>query len=351
MLTYVAYADGSPTPTLVMDAGLLPEPEDELVPLLRATRSWLVDNGGAPILKFALIRPSEHPMFDLEYRFVQCVPGPEPSFDFRGSCGHSILNSVIAASQMGWLPWLAPSLRARVHVQNNGDHVVCEVDEANRGCGVFTVHFVPSPSPRLGSLLLTGTPVCYLETSIGPVEASLVSAGNPYVFVDARRLGIDGAEQLFSAGNELFELMNEIRLSAVRLLGWDERSVFPKIAAVGAFAPGELAVRAISVPRWHPTLALTGSTCLATAAAIPGTVVERAARATGSDATRLTVRTPGGTTAVSCRTSGPGLDDELLYGSVSRKRARVLGSLAIEPLSVITYRKEAGECLLALSSQ
>ncbi|QTR06025.1 hypothetical protein J7S33_06940 [Saccharothrix algeriensis] len=35
---------------------------------------------------------------------------------------------------------------------------------------------------------------------------------------------------------------------------------------------GAVAARAVSVPSWHPTLALTGAVCVAAAAAIPGTV-------------------------------------------------------------------------------
>ncbi|GGP76106.1 acyl-CoA dehydrogenase family protein [Streptomyces abikoensis] len=100
--------------------------------------------------------------------------------------------------------------------------------------------------------------------------------------------------------------MLEIRRAAIEPLGWSKDSVFPKIAAVGAYQPGRLATRAISVPSWHPTLALTGATCLAAATTIPGTVPARLlARANGSPQ-RAIARTgrPSETVLDALRSSG-----------------------------------------------
>ncbi|GAA1332675.1 hypothetical protein GCM10009660_07490 [Catellatospora bangladeshensis] len=62
-----------------------------------------------------------------------------------------------------------------------------------------------------------------------------------------------------------------MRVAGERLLGWPP-GVFPKIAALMPDEGGAVAARAVSVPSWHPTLALTGAVCVAAAAAIPGTV-------------------------------------------------------------------------------
>jgi 2-methylaconitate cis-trans-isomerase PrpF len=330
MIAHIAYADGSPCPTLVLDATLLPPTEDELCAALGAARDALIAVGEAHVLKIALISRARHPLFDLDYRFVQCLPTRPDRFDLRGSCGHSILSSIMVASQLGWLPRLAPDTRVRVHVVNNGDHVVCEVDEAARGTGTFTVHFLPTPVARLGDMLLTGQPVDELESAGQGYPVSLVSAGNPYVFVDAAKLGVRTQDGLFAEDPQLFETLTALRAAAARRLGCPQEGVFPKIAAVGRFQHSRLAVRAISVPSWHPTLAVTGAVCLGVASAIAGTIPYELARLADCAPGQLAIDTPGGQTAVSAEVSGTGADDRLLWTSVTRKRARLVRSVVLD---------------------
>lgn len=329
MIAHIAYADGSPCPTLVLDASLLPRAEDELCAALGAARGALVAAGEAHVLKIALISRARHPLFDLDYRFVQCLPAQPDRFDLRGSCGHSILSSIMVASQLGWLPRLAPDTRVRVHVVNNGDHVVCEVDEAARGTGTFTVHFLPTPAARLGDLLLTTEPVVELESAGNRYPVSLVSVGNPYVFVDAADLGVRTQDALFADDPQLFETLTALRATAARRLGYPQEGVFPKIAAVGRFQPGRLAVRAISVPSWHPTLAVTGAVCLGVATTIAGTIPYELGRLADCAPGELQIDTPGGQTAVAAEVSGTGGDDRLLWTSVTRKRAHLVGSVVL----------------------
>ncbi|WP_331721287.1 PrpF domain-containing protein [Streptomyces sp. NBC_00212] len=341
MIAYLAQAVGSPTPTLVIDAGPLPTTEALLRPVLTTVRRWLADHDQAHVLKFALVRPSEHPMFDLDYLFVQGLPDGPDQFDFAGSCGHSILSSVLAADTLGWLPRLAPGSRARVRVLNNGDHVVCEVDEARRGSGSFTVHFLQPAGTVLQRRLLTGEASDTLVTPAGTYEVSLVTTGNPYVFVDAISLGLTTREALFEAGDDTYRAMLMIREAAIELLGWPKESVFPKIAAVGSYQPGRIAVRAISVPSWHPTLALTGATCLATATAIEGTIPARLLDAAADDERHaFTIDTPGGTTHVAASLCSTAHAATLDWVSVSGKHAHLHGPAKITSLSDYAYQEE-----------
>ncbi|WP_055712860.1 PrpF domain-containing protein [Streptomyces torulosus] len=349
MIGYIARAVGAPTPTLVLDHRQLPRDEERLTPVLTRIREWLEANGRGDILKFALVEPSAHPMFDLDYRFVQGLTGGVDRFDFKGSCGHSILASVVAADGQAWLPRLAPGGRVRVRVINNGDHVVCEVDEARRRSGSFTVHFLQDAGARLDELLLTGNPVDQLITSTGVQEASLVSMGNPYVFVDAEELGLNSVEELFGAGDDMYERMLEIRRAACELLKWPTDGVFPKIAAVGQYTEGRLAVRAISVPKWHPSIALTGTTCLAAASSIPGTVPERLARRAGLARGVIEIDTPGGSTAAAASVAGRGDGaDTLHWVSVSRKLAQLDEPACIASLKNYDYKEETAWLPLAV---
>ncbi|MER5968929.1 PrpF domain-containing protein [Streptomyces sp. NPDC002055] len=354
----LAQAVGAPCPTLVLEAAGLPATDAALRPLLTEVRGRLAAAGAGHVLKIALLAPSPHPLFDLDYRFVQCLPGGPDEFDFLGSCGHSILASVLVAARRGLLPGLAPGDRIRLRVLNNGDHVVCEVDASARRDAAFTLHFLQQPDTPLRRLLLTGLPVDRLPVDTGVQDASLVSLGNPYVFVDARDLGLRTREELFHAGDEIFERMGRIRTAATDLLRWPSGSVFPKIAAVGVYEPGLLSARAISVPRWHPTLALTGITCLAAAACLEGTLPELLQREAaggagppgpaaqqGTAGRSVRIDTPGGAARAAVHLADTPGGPVLQWVSVGRKHVR----LESDPLDLtfrdISVAEEAEPCL------
>ncbi|WP_051829843.1 MULTISPECIES: PrpF domain-containing protein [Streptomyces] len=339
MIAYISQADGAPCPTLVLDAADLPAAEPELRAVLTEAREWLVETGHADVLKIAIVAQSPHPLFDLDYRFVQCLPDRLDAFDFQGSCGHSILASLVVANARRWLPRPAPGDRVRLRILNNGDQIVCEVDESRRHGGSFTMYFVQPPGKSTSRVLMTGRPVDRLTTPAGAYEASLVSLGNPYVFVDAKELGIGSQRELFEAGDEVFDEMLRIRRSASALLGLPDTSVFPKIAMVAAYSPGLLSARAISVPRWHPTLALTGITCLAAAATAAGTVPARLYEETGGRPPQVEIATPGGRASATSRVEESTQGTVLQWVSVSRKQAQIRsGPLEIAPAVTMTRR-------------
>ncbi|AZQ74167.1 PrpF domain-containing protein [Streptomyces abikoensis] len=348
MIGHLAYASGSPCPTVVLDAGLLGPDEEAMRRDLTAVRRYLTEAGGSHVLKIALVRPSEHPMFDLDYRFVQALPGGPDRFDFRGSCGHSILSAVVAAARSGMLPKLTPGGRVRVNVLNNGDSVVCEVDAVDRDEVRFTVYFVQPGGVAVSRLLLTGEARTELAVDEGNVTVSLVSSGNAYAFVDARQLGIADHTALFSAGSELFDRMARIRAAAAAHLGWSPEGAFPKIAAIVPMEPGRLAARAISVPSWHPTIALTGAVCLGAATRVPGTIPWAMAREQGRADGLIDITTPGGDTAVTATTLETAGEPALTWVGVGRKRVVFQGSFVLEPLAHLQF-EEIAQCL-ALSA-
>ncbi|MCE6995298.1 hypothetical protein LZG04_10815 [Saccharothrix sp. S26] len=321
MLAHVLQAEGSPCPTLVLPAEALPSDEARLVPALAAIRRWLCAIGAGHVLKFAVVGRSRVPGHDLEYRFVQCLPGDEPRFELRGSCGHSVLAAVAASGERGLVPRLRPGSRVRVAVLNNGDSIRCGVDAVTDGAVVFTVRFTRRDRPDLADLLLLGEPRTELRYAGGKVSASVVSMGNPYLFVDARELGIGSTAALFGGGERLFGALSEVRAAGERLLGWPP-GAFPKVAALLPDQDGAVAARAVSVPSWHPTLALTGAVCVAAAAAIPGTVPALLGRPVDG---LLTVTGPlGATTVVSSVVAG-----RLAWVSVSPKVVRPVTVLRI----------------------
>ncbi|TKA10828.1 PrpF domain-containing protein [Actinacidiphila oryziradicis] len=342
VIAYLSRAVGAPGPTLVMDRAALPAGEEALLAALADIRRRLPEVSGAEVLKLALIGPARHPLYDLDYRFVQAMPGAPDRFDLRGNCGHSILAAITAAERMGLLPRLAPGQRVRVNALNNGDRVVCEVDQAGRRGSVFTAHFLAEPGTRLGSLLMTGKPV---SEGAAAVASSYVRMGNPYIFVDAADLGVRHQDGLFRDDRKLFAALTRLREDAAVRLGWAPEGAFPKIAAVASFRPGRLAVRALTVPGWHPGLALTGVVCLAAATAIGGTVPNRLLGPDRAAAGRIAVDTPGGPVTAACATTGDSTDDELMWISVGEKESNPVGPVNLGPLTVTPMPEEAAPCL------
>ncbi|ONI87880.1 hypothetical protein ALI144C_08060 [Actinosynnema sp. ALI-1.44] len=344
MIGHLAYASGSPCPTLVLDSRYLPAEDEPLLAALADARRWLGKAGGGHVLKIALVGPSTHPLLDLDYRFIQALPGGPDRFDLRGSCGHSVLASITAAAEAGRLPKLTAGDRIRVNVLNNGDYLVCEVDNVDRTSVGFTVHFMQTPPRPISDLLLAGTPRTTLRVDGRDVEVSLVSAGNPYVFVDAAGARVRHVDELFAADNVLFERLVRIRHAAAEYLGWSPAGAFPKVA-VTLPLDGMLAARAVSVPTWHPTLALTGVACLGAAIEIPGTIPWRTAREASCSPGMVEVRTPGSVLSVTAATTTSATGEPCLsWTTIGDKQVTFLGSFFLEPLAHFQF-KEIAECL------
>ncbi|MEV5880369.1 PrpF domain-containing protein [Streptomyces sp. NPDC052101] len=331
MIGHIAAAEGAPCPTLVLDSRQLPQEHNALLDVLAHVRPQLAAAGHPDVLKIALLAPAAHPMFDLTYRFVQCIPGRRgDAFDLVGSCGHSIVAATFVANRLGWIPQLAPSHRVRVHVENNADTVVCEVDELHRSGGNVTVHFLEEPDADPASFLPTGAMLDTLRVGSTLHRVSLVSMGNPYVFVRARELGVTSKDQLFADDPELFQALVDIRAAAATRWGFPATSVFPKIAAVDHFTAGHVTVRAMSVPKWHPTLALTGATCLAVASVIQGTVAHEVAQEAGCGTGSVAMETPDGVVVGRPALIGPSDNPRLAWISVSGKRASYLQPISLD---------------------
>ncbi|MGW1117625.1 hypothetical protein ACWD5B_11025 [Streptomyces tanashiensis] len=268
----VVRAEDAPGPTLVVRVDRLPVGALALGGELRRA---LAATPHPRLNKIALFDP-----LTLHYRFVQALP--DGSFDFRAGCGHSLLACVVADGRPG---------PVTVRAVTTGDTVLCEREPHH---DAYTLSFLKAPDAP--GTLPTGRPV---DVLLG-VPVSLVRYGNPYVFVDARRLEPGATERQLLA----------LRAEAARRLGHPPTSALPKIAAF-VEGPDGLSVRALTVGGWHPRLALTGAAALAAAGAIGGTVVP---------AVREPVRTPTGTVTVSAA------HDRV---RVHHKRAEVLESLEL----------------------
>ncbi|HEU4663716.1 MAG TPA: PrpF domain-containing protein, partial [Dokdonella sp.] len=144
---------------------------------------------------------------------------------------------------------------------------------------------------------------------VGAFEATLINAGVPMVFVDAAAVGCDGTELQPAVNGDaaLLAKLEAIRATAAVRMGLVDdvakaaaRPLTPKVAFVAPPADYvassgkpiragdiDLLARAVSMGKLHHAMMGTAAVAIATAAAIPGTVVNRAAGGGEREAVRF----------------------------------------------------------------
>ncbi|WP_137917619.1 2-methylaconitate cis-trans isomerase PrpF [Hydrogenophaga sp. 2FB] len=267
--------------------------------------------------KVVLISRSTRKDCDVDYLFG-AVAIESPVVDWSGNCGN--LTSAVGpfAIQRGLVQ--APRdgvATVRIWQANIGKKIVAHVpmiDGEVQECGDFELDGVTFPSAEIklefmdpgadedsegGAMFPTGRMIDTLDIpGIGKVEATLINAGNPTVFVDAATLGFNGAELQPEINGDLAALARceTIRAHATVAMGLaatpqeatEKRPHTPKLAFVSspadyisssgkavAAADIDLNARIFSMGMLHHAMTGTGAVAIAVAAAIRGTVVSR----------------------------------------------------------------------------
>ncbi|TVS13238.1 MAG: 2-methylaconitate cis-trans isomerase PrpF [Wenzhouxiangella sp.] len=285
--------------------------------------------------KTVILAKSEQPDHDVDYLFGQ-VSIDQPFIDWSGNCGNltaavgsfAIANGLVDPGRVPengvcevriWQANIAQTIVAHVPitagaVQETGDF---ELDGVTFPAAEVGIDFL-DPAGE-GAVLPTGNPVDEFQApGFGRLRASFINAGIPTVFVNAADLGFGGVE-LQSAINENPELL--ARLEVLRAHGAVAMGLFahvdegasrqhtPKLAWVAPPADytassgkridaGEidLNVRAMSMGKLHHAMMGTAAVAIATASAIPGTLVNLAAG--GGERDRVCFGHPSGTLTV-----------------------------------------------------
>ncbi|HQY45969.1 MAG TPA: 2-methylaconitate cis-trans isomerase PrpF [Usitatibacteraceae bacterium] len=316
--------------------------------------------------KVVVITPSARPDCDVDYLFGQ-VAIDRAAIDWSGNCGNltsavgpfAVSEGLVAAPRDGTAIvriWQANiGKRIVAHVPVKGGEVVEEGDFALDG-----VTF-PSAEIRLefldpgggdegsdgGALFPTGRVVDTLEVpGVGPIEATLVTAGNPTVFVEAKALGLAGTELQGDVNGDkaLLARLESVRAQAAVAMGLAasaaqatrDRPATPKLAFVsppqsytasdGKRVEAEglsITARILSMGVLHHAMTGTGAVAIAVAAAIPGTIVHRVLRP-GSDPARIVFGHPSGTLAVGAEAVQEGGQWKVAKAVLSRSARRLM---------------------------
>ena len=270
--------------------------------------------------KCVIIAPASVPDHDVDYLYGQ-VSIDSAFVDWSGNCGNlstavgpfAIASGFVPADRIAqegtvcvrvWQANIGKTILVHVpvsngQVQETGDF---ELDGVTFPAAEIVLEFIdPSDDGESGGQMFpTGNQVDDLDVpGVGTFKATMITAGIPTVFVNAADLGYDGAE-LQPAINEnkaALAKLEAIRVAGAMRMGLIKtaeeavsRQHTPKLAFVApptayqsssgkpiAASAIDVNVRAMSMGKLHHAMMGTASVAIATAAAVPGTLVNSAA--------------------------------------------------------------------------
>ncbi|GAA3464499.1 PrpF domain-containing protein [Saccharothrix longispora] len=294
--------------------------------------------------KAAVVSPSSRPGVDVEFLFAQVGIGNQV-VEYGSNCGNCATAVGLHAIQTGLVAPRAGTTVVRMLNLNTGTLLTAAVATEHGAIPECGDALVP------GSLSRTGVPVAlgFVDpvgrTSgrllpsgravdvVGALEATLVDAGAPAMFIDARGFGAGTVEGIREASSELISLR---RQGAVRMgLVPPGAPVPDAIPKVGLVAPPtaytttsgrrvgadehDVSVRMMSMFAPHPAIGLTSAVALAAAAVTAGTVPNRIVG--GGVAPTIRLGTAAGVVELGTRVDGAGVLREVVFQRVARRIA------------------------------
>lgn len=286
--------------------------------------------------KTVILSKSNKAEHDVDYLFGQ-VAIDKPFIDWSGNCGNltaavgafAISNGLVDASRVPengiavvriWQANIEKTIIAHIpmrngEVQESGDF---ELDGVTFPAAEVVVEFI-DPADADADMFPSGNLVDQLEVpDVGTFDVTMINAGIPTLFFRAEDLGYTGVELQEAINGDAAALarFEKIRAYGAVKMGLIEhideakiRQHTPKIAFVcGAKAYTassgkaiseqdiDLSVRALSMGKLHHAMMGTAAVAIATAAAIPGTLVNLAAG--GGERNSVTFGHPSGTLKV-----------------------------------------------------
>ncbi|EKO3848313.1 2-methylaconitate cis-trans isomerase PrpF [Vibrio harveyi] len=289
--------------------------------------------------KTVIVSRSQRVDHDVDYLFGQ-VSIDKPFVDWSGNCGnlsaavgpfaiHAGLIDEDRIPQNGivtvrvWQVNIGKTILIHVPIVNGfvQETGAFELDGVTFPAAEIQVDFV-DPADGEGSMFPTGNLVDDLIVpDVGTFNATFINAGIPTIFIDAEALGYQGTELQDDINNDESALarFESIRAHGALKMGLIDsleeaqtRQHTPKIAFVSqpksylsssgkAVEAGEvdILVRALSMGKLHHAMMGTAAVAIASAACVPGTLVNLAAG--GGEKESVTFGHPSGTLKVGAK--------------------------------------------------
>jgi 2-methylaconitate cis-trans-isomerase PrpF len=237
--------------------------------------------------KVAMISKSQRPGVDVDYLFAQ-VEINEQRVDTKPNCGNMLVAVGPFAIDQGLMPAQDGETPVRIFnvntqsvvealVQTPGGEVTYEgtasIDGVPGTAAPVGINFTAAIGSVTQKLLPTGKPLDVIDG----IEVSCVDVAMPIVMMRAADLGKTGYETAveLEADRALMERMEGIRRKAGVLMGMGDisKNVVPKIALLAPPRNGGTITSRYFVPETcHKSHPVTGTVCIASACAIPGTL-------------------------------------------------------------------------------
>lgn len=318
--------------------------------------------------KVVILAPATRPGHDVDYLFGQ-VAIDSAFVDWSGNCGNlsaavgpfAIANGLVDTARVPhdgiatvriWQANIGKAIIAQVPissgaVQETGDF---ELDGVAFPAAEVQLEFIDPAADEDGAggaMFPTGNVVDELAVpGVGTLRATLINAGIPTIFVNAADIGCTGAELQEAINGDPAALA---RFEAIRAHGAvrmgliatvddaARRKHTPKVAFVAppagytassgkavATADVDLLVRALSMGKLHHAMMGTAAVAIATAAAIPGTLVNHAAG--GGQRSAVRFGHPSGTLRVGAEATRQSNGEWTVTKALMGRSARVLMS-------------------------
>ncbi|MEL6477880.1 MAG: 4-oxalomesaconate tautomerase [Pseudomonadota bacterium] len=299
-----------------------------------------IGGGAAVTTKVAMLSRSADAWAEIDYFFAQ-VSVEDRLVDFKPTCGNILVGVGPAAIEMGLIPASGAETEVRIHAVNTGAKVAARVqtpdgavayDGAARIDGVpgtaapISLQFMETVGGATGHMFPNGA----RREEIDGIDVSCIDVAMPMVIARADAFGLTGTEtpEALDADRAFMDRMEAVRRVAGKRMGMGDvtASVTPKF---GLLAPprdgGSATVRYFMPWNCHPTLAVTGSQCLATCLLCPGTVGEGILPAPNSGRAALALEHPMGKLEVTVEFDRSG-DDFTLHSAGLVRTARKLAA-------------------------
>ena len=329
--------------------------------------------------KVVILAPSARADCDVDYLFGQVAIDRE-LIDWSGNCGNLTAAVGPFAVSHGWVKARGDGLvPVRIWQANIGKRIVAHVPVCDGEVvedGDFVLDGVTFPAAEIriefldpgglgdegdaqGAMFPTGNVRDALDVpGVGVVDATLITAGNPTVFVAAEALGLRGVELApeVDANAELLRRCEAIRAHAAVAMGLASSAAeasrtrlhTPKIAMVSppraytsasgkAVAPEQLdlTIRMLSMGRLHHAVTGTGAIATAVASAIEGTLVH-AARRRDADPLRTRIGHPSGVITVGAEVTREHGEWKVARAVMSRSARRLMEGWVRVPAEAVT---------------
>lgn len=274
--------------------------------------------GGADPLtsKVAIVSPSSRPGIDVEYESLE-VGIAEARVNHGLMCGNLAAGVGHFALAEGLIRPEFPVTTIHIYCRSNQKTIVARVPLTSSD-GLLPSHPGKNAAVSLtfdnpggaitGSLLPTGEPISVLAIKqYKGIEVSIVDAGTLYAFVRSDGLGLVGSESVIALEHDanfrsaIEALRHEVAGHINRHNSSLRGDIPPRLVKVAVIAPpalgqhdADIVARVVNSAKVHKAYAVSGGICLAAAAAIEGTLVNRIVKPQGSPFS-LRIGHPSGT--------------------------------------------------------